>query len=105
MANVDGAWAFVYQALGWGAGVYRSDFGLGNVVDGGGVSDQALVEAPAGHRGPFGHGFWGRRSWSGRASFRGGMGHLVFWPVLVGLGVILFRRWREVRSSPSGSEK
>lgn len=92
--------ASAYQALGWGAEAYRSDFGLDDAVDEGGVSDHAVVEVPVDHRGCFGHGFGGRRGRLGHASSRRGVGHLIFWALLAGLGVILFRRWREARSSP-----
>ncbi|MCP4540017.1 MAG: hypothetical protein GY832_22995 [Chloroflexi bacterium] len=79
------AGAAVYQMLGWGTDAYREDLDRAYSPDDG----EAGLTAIRGHK-RFGRGF-------GRSRFGGGFGRLVSLAFLTGLGVFVYRRWRQNR--------
>lgn len=77
--------AAVYQMLGWGTEAYQEDFDRAYSLSDG----EAELGDLYGHK-RFGRGF-------GRAGFGGGVGRLLFLAFLIGLGILLYRRWRQAR--------
>ncbi len=81
--------ASVYQMFGWGTEAYQEDLDRAYSLSDG----ETEGTAPRGHK-RFGRGF-------GRARFGGGFGRLVFLAFLIGLGVFVYRRWRQARPAAS----
>ena len=94
--------ASVYQALGWGAEAYQEDLTRAHSLVRG---ETEWTDQPEESREHLERG-WGRGHRRFGRGFRyshfgGGLGRLVLLTLLLGLGVVLYRRWREAKAAAS----